>query len=177
MAHTSAAPDRRFRAYLERLSHALGHRDRREPLRAYLTGLCLPGERKTAAGGAPPECLKPSRSRRSGRSPWSRSQPSTAKGFLRRRVDAARDSLRRRRVRGDPRVAARPRAPGAAPVERAGPASHAAAAHAPLSSGAHHDPRGAAGAEGVAHGHVATRHARKPALPLRVAARAARSPR
>ncbi|MBM4043451.1 MAG: IS701 family transposase [Planctomycetes bacterium] len=47
MAHTSAAPDRRFRAYLERLSHVLGHRDRHGPLRAYLTGLCLPGERKS----------------------------------------------------------------------------------------------------------------------------------
>ena len=47
MAHTPAAPDRRFQAYLERLSRALGHRDRREPLRAYLTGLCLPGARKS----------------------------------------------------------------------------------------------------------------------------------
>ena len=27
---------------------ALGHADRREPMRAYLTGLCLPGERKSA---------------------------------------------------------------------------------------------------------------------------------
>jgi SRSO17 transposase len=47
MATTLAAPDRRFRAYLERLSRVLGHRDRHEPLRAYLTGLCLPGERKS----------------------------------------------------------------------------------------------------------------------------------
>jgi SRSO17 transposase len=45
MADTAAA-DRRFQAYLERLSRVLGHRDRHAPLRAYLTGLCLPGERK-----------------------------------------------------------------------------------------------------------------------------------
>ena len=37
----------RFEAYLERLSVAVGHADRREPLRAYLTGLLLPGERKS----------------------------------------------------------------------------------------------------------------------------------
>src|SRR5215475_9223995 len=37
----------RFEAYLERLSAAVGHADRREPLRAYLTGLLLPGERKS----------------------------------------------------------------------------------------------------------------------------------
>lgn len=37
----------RFEAYLERLSLVVGHADRREPLRAYLTGLLLPGERKS----------------------------------------------------------------------------------------------------------------------------------
>lgn len=47
MANLPAAPERRFRAYLERLTRAIGHRDRGEPLRAYLTGLCLPGERKS----------------------------------------------------------------------------------------------------------------------------------
>jgi SRSO17 transposase len=47
MAHPPAAPERRFRAYLERLARAIGHRDRGDPLRAYLTGLCLPGERKS----------------------------------------------------------------------------------------------------------------------------------
>jgi SRSO17 transposase len=45
--HTSDARERRFREYLDRLARALGHEDRREPLRAYLTGLCLPGERKS----------------------------------------------------------------------------------------------------------------------------------
>ena len=35
------------RDYVNRLADALGHADRREPLRAYLTGLCLPGERKS----------------------------------------------------------------------------------------------------------------------------------
>jgi SRSO17 transposase len=37
----------RFREYVDRLAQALGHQDRHEPLRAYLTGLCLPGERKS----------------------------------------------------------------------------------------------------------------------------------
>src|SRR6266849_5127240 len=39
--------EQRFRDYVQRLALALGHRDRHEPLRAYLTGLCLPGERKS----------------------------------------------------------------------------------------------------------------------------------
>ena len=37
----------RFAAYVGRLAAALGHRDRHEPLRAYVTGLCLPGDRKS----------------------------------------------------------------------------------------------------------------------------------
>src|SRR5207247_6071175 len=37
----------RFTEYLEALGRAVGHCDRREPLRAYLTGLLLPGERKS----------------------------------------------------------------------------------------------------------------------------------
>ena len=37
----------RFAAYVDRLATALGHRDRHAPLRAYVTGLCLPGERKS----------------------------------------------------------------------------------------------------------------------------------
>jgi len=37
----------RFDAYLEALSGAVGHADRRWPLEAYLTGLLLPGERKS----------------------------------------------------------------------------------------------------------------------------------
>ncbi len=37
----------RFEEYLARLGDALGHADRREPLRAYLTGLLLAGERKS----------------------------------------------------------------------------------------------------------------------------------
>ncbi len=45
--HTTDARERRFREYLDRLARALGHADRREPLRAYLTGLCLPGDRKS----------------------------------------------------------------------------------------------------------------------------------
>ena len=47
MANTPDARERRFRDYLDRLARAVGHEDRREPLRAYLTGLCLAGERKS----------------------------------------------------------------------------------------------------------------------------------
>src|SRR5207245_4068768 len=42
---TARAP--RFHAYVERLTTAIGHRDRHGPLRAYVTGLCLPGDRKS----------------------------------------------------------------------------------------------------------------------------------
>jgi SRSO17 transposase len=37
----------RFAAYLEALSGALGHADRVTPLKAYCTGLLLPGARKS----------------------------------------------------------------------------------------------------------------------------------
>src|SRR5437773_11558149 len=37
----------RFTEYLEALGRAVGHADRREPLRAYMAGLLLPGERKS----------------------------------------------------------------------------------------------------------------------------------
>src|SRR5579859_189511 len=37
----------RFQEYVGLLASALGHKDREEPLRAYLAGLCLPGERKS----------------------------------------------------------------------------------------------------------------------------------
>ena len=47
MAQKRDPRERRFRQYVERVADALGHADRREPLRAYLTGLCLPGERKS----------------------------------------------------------------------------------------------------------------------------------
>jgi SRSO17 transposase len=39
--------ERRFNDYVADLAEAVGHQDRREPLRAYLTGLCLAGERKS----------------------------------------------------------------------------------------------------------------------------------
>ncbi len=41
------AAAQRFRAYAERLAQSLGHADRHEPLRGYLTGLVLPGARKS----------------------------------------------------------------------------------------------------------------------------------
>src|SRR4051795_6228728 len=49
--------EERFDDYVERLGDVLGHADRRAPLRAYTTGLLLPGERKSvepmAARGDP----------------------------------------------------------------------------------------------------------------------------
>ena len=39
--------EERFGEYVERLGDVLGHADRRAPLRAYTTGLLLPGERKS----------------------------------------------------------------------------------------------------------------------------------
>ena len=39
--------EERFDGYVERLGDVLGHADRRAPLRAYCTGLLLPGERKS----------------------------------------------------------------------------------------------------------------------------------
>jgi len=39
--------EERFDDYVERLGDVLGHADRRAPLRAYCTGLLLPGERKS----------------------------------------------------------------------------------------------------------------------------------
>src|SRR5467141_3593612 len=47
MPNAATARAQRFAAYVERLATALGHRDRHEPLRAYVTGLCLPGDRKS----------------------------------------------------------------------------------------------------------------------------------
>ena len=39
--------ERRFAAYVEHLAQAVGHADRVAPLKAYCTGLILPGERKS----------------------------------------------------------------------------------------------------------------------------------
>src|SRR3954468_11587038 len=39
--------EERFGEYVERLGDVLGHADRRAPLRAYTTGLLLPGGRKS----------------------------------------------------------------------------------------------------------------------------------
>ena len=47
MARNVAAAEKRFSEYLEQLFESVGHADRREPLRAYLAGLLLPGERKS----------------------------------------------------------------------------------------------------------------------------------
>ena len=47
MRTSETARAQRFAAYVEQLATVLGHRDRHEPLRAYVTGLCLPGDRKS----------------------------------------------------------------------------------------------------------------------------------
>jgi SRSO17 transposase len=47
MPNFASARAQRFRAYVERLTAALGHQDRHGPLRDYVTGLCLPGDRKS----------------------------------------------------------------------------------------------------------------------------------
>ena len=47
MPNHPTARVQRFQAYVDRLTTALGHRDRHGPLRAYVTGLCLPGDRKS----------------------------------------------------------------------------------------------------------------------------------
>ena len=47
MGRVRAAGAERFEEYLRQLSQVIGHADRREPLRAYITGLLLGGERKS----------------------------------------------------------------------------------------------------------------------------------
>lgn len=47
MSVRASTPEERFEAYLQRLGTVMGHADRLEPLRGYLTGLLLPGERKS----------------------------------------------------------------------------------------------------------------------------------
>jgi SRSO17 transposase len=47
MPNHASARGRRFRAYVGRLTTALGHQDRHGPLRDYVAGLCWPGERKS----------------------------------------------------------------------------------------------------------------------------------
>jgi SRSO17 transposase len=47
MAKKLAKTEERFDSYLAHLGEVVGHADRREPLRAYMAGLLLPGERKS----------------------------------------------------------------------------------------------------------------------------------
>ena len=47
MARKLAEQEKRLAEYVDRLAGAVGHADRREPLRAYVAGLLLPGERKS----------------------------------------------------------------------------------------------------------------------------------
>jgi SRSO17 transposase len=47
MAHIADSAEHRFVHFVDEIAAAVGHADRRKPLEAYLTGLCLPGERKS----------------------------------------------------------------------------------------------------------------------------------
>ena len=47
MPQPSDSRAERFHEYLAHMARFIGHKDRYEPLHAYLTGLCLPGERKS----------------------------------------------------------------------------------------------------------------------------------
>lgn len=47
MATSTTPQSRRFDAFVDRLAGAVRHADRREPLRSYLTGLLMDGERKS----------------------------------------------------------------------------------------------------------------------------------
>src|SRR5512136_458246 len=47
MAKKSVTMEERFLAFVARLFGAVGHASRREPVRAYVAGLLLPGERKS----------------------------------------------------------------------------------------------------------------------------------
>jgi SRSO17 transposase len=48
------AAERRFSEYLEAIARVLGHADRRLPVRGYVTGLLLPGKRKSVEPMARP---------------------------------------------------------------------------------------------------------------------------
>ncbi len=47
MAERAYSAETRFKRYVAEIATAVGHADRRQPLEAYLTGLLLPGERKS----------------------------------------------------------------------------------------------------------------------------------
>src|SRR5260370_17421304 len=47
MVKRASGSEPRFEDCLGGIAAVLGHEDRREPLRGYLVGLCLPGERKS----------------------------------------------------------------------------------------------------------------------------------
>src|SRR5262245_44369270 len=47
MGKNVSSPESRFEEYVRQLCGVIGHRDREGPLRGYLEGLCLPGDRKS----------------------------------------------------------------------------------------------------------------------------------
>src|SRR5258708_26905919 len=99
MVKTSNSAEDRFEEYLVRLASVLGHQDREEPLRAYLAGLCLPGERKSmepiAARVDPPHVLArpPSLHHFISNAPWD--QDAVLKGTR----DLVPDHMERHRAR------------------------------------------------------------------------------
>ncbi len=47
MTNIQDLSEARFQSYISHLCDVIGHRDRHEPLKSYIMGLCLPGERKS----------------------------------------------------------------------------------------------------------------------------------
>jgi SRSO17 transposase len=47
MAQKAESAEIRFKRYVEEIAATVGHADRHKPLEAYLTGLLLPGDRKS----------------------------------------------------------------------------------------------------------------------------------
>ena len=47
MAHTTETSETRFERYVDEIAAAVAHADRLKPLKAYIIGLLLPGDRKS----------------------------------------------------------------------------------------------------------------------------------
>ena len=94
MARRAEAAER-LEGYLERLGAAIGHADRREPLRAYVTGLLLPGERKSVEPMAARIDPRHVRARHQSMHHLVASAPWDARAVLRRARDYALEPLER----------------------------------------------------------------------------------
>ena len=86
MAHKTGSPTSRFDEFVNRLSVAVGHADRVEPLRAYLTGLLLSGERKSVEPMAAKVDPRPSEPVNTIRANSAPRRTGSARGTLRERA-------------------------------------------------------------------------------------------